>query len=200
MCKRKNGLIPLLSTLLLSTVLVACDNDTKIETTEIPLPPETSIILSADGVGPINATTSFNMHQMTVAFNEFSVVEELTYVEGTPLPAIRISQGVNTIIKMIPDASQQNIYSVIIEDNIVKNSLGHPLGTLYNVVYPYGQNELCQAGDTDFSGKVLCYAPKNPNILYVFNGTSGNVSVGKKPSADILQGWALESIIWRPKS
>ncbi len=196
----KNGFITIALASLLALVLSSCDSDKNKETTESEAPKDTSIILSQDGIGPINATTSFNMHQMTLAFSDFSVVEEVNYREGRSFPAIRISEGVNTIMNIIPDASQQGIYSVIIEDNIIKNSLGHALGTLYNEVYSYGQNEQCQPGAEDLAGKMLCYAPKFPNILYVFNGSWDNVTAGKAPPADILQGWALESIIWRPKS
>ena len=185
--------------IILAITLSACDNDKKQEVTSNKVK-ENSIILSADGIGPINATTSFNMHQMTLAFSDYNVVEEVNYLQGHPYPAIRISKGIKTIMNIIPDASQKNIYSVIIEDNIIKNSLGHYLGTAYNKVYAYGQNEKCQAGTDDMSGKVLCYAPKTPNILYVFNGTDANIAAGKIPSADVLQGWALESIIWRPKT
>ncbi|MEH6456805.1 MAG: DUF1131 family protein [Cocleimonas sp.] len=198
--QRVHGYIAIAIVSLLTLVLSSCDSDKNDVATKTEPPQDTSIILSQDGIGPINATTSFNMHQMTVAFSEYSVVEEVKYNEGQSLPAIRISEGVNTIMNIIPDASQQGIYSVIIEDNIIKNSLGHPLGTLYNEIYSYGQNEQCQPGVQDLAGKMLCYAPKYPNILYVFNGVWQNVTVGKAPPADILQGWALESIIWRPKS
>ncbi len=158
-----------------------------------------SIVLSANGVGPINATTSFNMHQMTLAFSDYNVVEELNYHSGSPYPIIRISEGVKTIMTIVPDGSQQNIFSIIVEDNLIINSLGHRLGTSYSEVYTYGQNEECQAGADDMSGKVICYAPKTPNILYVFNGKADN-KTGAVPAADVLQGWGLESIIWRPKS
>lgn len=183
--------------IILSITLSACNSDRteEAETKQV----ENSIILSVDGIGPINATTSFNMHQMTLAFSDYSVVEEVNYLQGKPFPAIRVSEGVKTIMNIIPDASHKNIYSVIIEDNVIKNSLGHHLGTPYRDVYPYGQNEQCQVGSADMSGKVLCYAPKTPNILYVFNGKWRNSSQGTMPPADILQGWALESIIWRPK-
>lgn len=186
--------------MILSLSLSSCGSDKTIEKTETPAPVDNSIILSSDGIGPINATTSFNMHQMTLAFSNYSVVEEVNFSNGNKFPAITISEGVNTIMKIIPDAAHQGIYSVIIEDNIIKNSLGHALGTIYNEIYSYGQNEQCQAGVDDLVGKMLCYAPKHPNILYVFNGTGESVAAGKAPSADILQGWALESIIWRPKS
>ena len=194
-----NPLSIIMLTLLLSIGLIACDNDDANENTSIPQEDKT-IILSADGIGPINSTTSFNMHQMTLAFSDYSVVEEVNFLEGNPFPAIRISEGVKTIMNIIPDAAHKNIYSVIIEDNVIQNSLGHHLGTLYNKIYTYGQNEQCQAGFSDMSGKVLCYAPNTPNILYVFNGKWDNPVTGKIPPADILQGWALEEIIWRPKS
>lgn len=200
MQQRRNGYFVAAITLFLSLTLSSCDSDKVEEEPENTTPVDTSIILSPDGIGPINATTSFNMHQMTLAFSSYSVVEEVNYTEGNPFPAIRISEGVNTILKIIPDASQQGIYSVFVEDNIIKNSLGHPLGTIYNDIYAYGQNEKCQLGSQDLSGKMLCYAPKSPNILYVFNGNTENSNSAKAPSADVLQGWALESIIWRPKS
>lgn len=197
---RKSGLFTAFIMVFLTLILSACDNEKKIDSIETTEPKDTSIILSADGIGPINSTTSFNMHQMTVAFSNMNVVEEVNYSEGNPFPAIRISEGVNTIMKIIPDASKEGIYSVIIEDNIVKNSLGHALGTTYSNIYSYGQNEKCQPGAEDYSGKMLCYAPQFPNILYVFNGPWSNPVAGKAPPADVLQGWALESIIWRPKN
>lgn len=198
---RKKGFITATLAVTFALMLGACDNDDKKPESANEAPPQdTSITLSADGVGPINSTTSFNMHQMTVAFANYNVIEEVKYIDGNSLLSIRISEGVNTVLNVIPDASRQGIYSVIIEDNIVKNTLGHPLGTAYNAIYPYGQNEKCQAGVEDFAKKVLCYAPQHPNILYVFNGSADNAVEGKMPSADILQGWGLESIIWRPKS
>ncbi len=196
--KGKSALLIIMLSLFFTIGLTACDNDDPQKNT-ITTPEDKSIILSADGIGPINATTSFNMHQMTLAFSEYSVVEEVNFLEGNPFPAIRISEGVKTIMNIIPDAAQKNIFSVIIEDNIIQNSLGHHLGTLYNKVYTYGQDEQCQAGSADMSGKVLCYAPNTPNILYVFNGKWDNPATGRVPPADVLQGWALESIIWRPK-
>ncbi len=158
-----------------------------------------TIVISANGVGPINASTSFNMHQMTLAFSDYNVVEELNYQSGAPYPIIRISEGVKTIMTIIPDSSQKNIFSIIVEDNLIINSLGHRLGTSYSEVYTYGQDEECQAGADDMSGKVICYAPKTPNILYVFNGFSAG-ETGVVPTADVLQSWGLESIIWRPKN
>jgi len=184
---------------LLMSLLAGCDKE-KDEQKAEQQPVNESIILTEDGIGPINATTSFNMHQMTLAFSQYSVVEEVNYKDGKPFPAIRISEGVKTIMNIIPDAAHKNIYSVIVEDNVVQNNLGHHLGMPYNQIYSYGQTQPCQMGDADMTGKVLCYAPSAPNILYVFNGMRTGGSADKVPPADILQGWSLESIIWRPKA
>ncbi|KAG1707643.1 hypothetical protein GQR58_003303 [Nymphon striatum] len=135
------------------------------------------------------------MHQLTVAFHEYSVEEVVNFQQKTPYPVIRISKGGNGLITVNPDSSRENIYSILIEDNLVKNSLGHHLGTVYADIYTYGQTEKCQSGVEDMSGKVLCYAPKTPNILYVFNGRWDGPD-NKMPPAEILQDWILESIVW----
>ncbi|MEE9444221.1 MAG: DUF1131 family protein [Cocleimonas sp.] len=177
--------------------LTACSNDD--EKKEVTTEKENTIILSADGIGSINASSSFNMHQITLAFSKYNVVEELNYHTGTPYPVIRVADGVKTIMTVIPDAAQQNIYSVIVEDNTITNSLGHHLGTPYKTVYAE-RAEQCQAGAEDMLGKALCYAPKTPNVIYIFNGKSGSSVEGKLPTDEDLQDWILESIIWRPKS
>jgi len=197
----KLNLSPFFRILLISIASVfalsACAGDDQ-EKTTTQEKQDKSIVLSENGVGPINATTSFNMHQITLAFSNYNVVEELNYQSGNPFPVIRVSEGVKTLLTVIPDASQQNIYSIIVEDNVVSNSLGHHLGTIYSDVYSYGQTEECQAGTQDMADKVICYAPKKPNILYVFNGKKDNKKT-TVPPAEVLQNWVLESIIWRPK-
>ena len=196
--RTKSNRVPLtiVTMCLMVLVLFGCGGDDKNKPGKEE---DKSIVLSANGVGPVNATTSFNMHQMTLAFNDYNVVEEVNYQSGHPYPVIRVSEGVKTLLTIIPDGSQKNIYSIIVEDNIITNSLGHPLGTLYSDIYTYGQKEECQLGTQDMAGKVLCYAPKTPNILYIFSSDKGASKITKIPPADVLQNWALESIIWRPK-
>lgn len=188
----------IITVITLSVFISGCSNDDD-KKTVIPTDTVSDIVLSADGVGPLNATTSFNMHQMTVAFSDYSVEEMVNFQQSAPYPVVRISDNGNSLLTINPDSSRQNIYSIVIEDNKVKNSLGHHLGSVYSDVYTFGQTEKCQSGTEDMSGKVLCYAPKTPNILYVFNGKWDGED-GKIPPAELLQDWILESIVWRPKS
>jgi hypothetical protein len=183
--------------LVISVTISGCSDDKK---EEVLKEKDNTIVLSADGIGSINSTSSFNMHQVTLAFTDFNVIEELNYHTGAPYPVIKVSDGVKPMLTIIPDESQQNIFSVIVEDNKVENSLGHHLGMLYKNIYKKSQADKCQAGAEDMLGKALCYAPKTPNILYVFNGKANGTPEGTVPSNDVLESWVLESIIWRPKS
>ncbi len=192
--KNTFAIVLLLTTALL---LTACSNDDDDKTKKVETA-SSDLVLSADGVGPLNAGTTFNMHQLTVAFSDYSVEEMVNFQSGAPYPVVRVSKGGNTILTINPDDSRQNIFSVVIEDNTVSNSLGHPLGSSYSDIYAYGQTEKCQPGSQEMAGKVLCYAPKAPNILYVFNG-KWDGGDNKMPPKEILQDWILESIVWRPK-
>ena len=196
-CIINSCILKALTVSLFTLVLSACDNEQSDSGKTSSNKQNKIIAMSTDRIGTITADSVFNMYDITVAFPDYSVVEELNYHLGSPYPIIRVSKGVKTLMIINPDKSQKKIYSVIIEDNLIKNDLGHPLGTDYSKIYTYGQNEECQLGTEDMAAKVLCYAPKTPNILYVFNGKGGGNAM---PKADVLQGWSLESIIWRPQA
>lgn len=184
-------------TLICALSLTGCSNDE--EKKEAPVEKKDEIVLSADGIGAITSSSSFNMHQITLSFSKFSVVEELNYHTGTPYPVIRVADGVKTVMTIIPDAAQKSIYSVIVEDNKITNSLGHHLGIPFKTVYAE-KIEKCQPGTEDMLGKALCYAPNTPNIIYVFHSNTASSLEGKLPADEELQEWVLDTIIWRPKT
>lgn len=171
-------------------------NDTKV------LLDSAEITLSAAGVGPINAQTPFNIHQITLAFqdSDYHVEQRQTRTEGDDYPVIRVSKGTDTLLLINPTLDQKTIFSVLIKDKRVGNTLGHALGAEFGSVYEYGHVEQCMAGVEDLSGKVLCYAPKSANVLYMFSDNKVNdFPDGKLPPVDALDGWKLDAIIWKPK-
>jgi hypothetical protein len=157
------------------------------------------VTISADGVGAINSQTPFNIHQLTQAFPDYSVVEQLSYQKGSQTPVIRISKDGKALMTLNPDQDLKKIFSVTVKSNQIGNSLGHEIGQTYNQIYTYGETEECAPGVEDFSGKVLCFAPKTPNILYLFSGNWDGAN-NQLPPTEVLASWVLESIIWRPKS
>lgn len=163
------------------------------------LPPAVKPVemLSIDGIGPINGNTVFNLHNITMAFQGFNVAQRTNYTEGQEYPVITVSQDLKPLLTINPDAKQEKIFSVMVHDNLIGNTLGHPLGSRFNEVYAYGATEECRAGAEELSGKVLCYAPKTGNVLYLFGGT-WNGPDGSVPPKDVLANWQMEGMIWKP--
>lgn len=156
------------------------------------------LTVSDQGIGPINGKTRFNIHDIGLDFPNYSVVEELNFQEGDSYPVIRISKDAKRIMTINPTMDLKSIYSVIIEDNLVTNSLSHRLGTVFSDIYTDETNNFkCQAGVEEMSGQVLCIPPKSSNLLYLFTG-KWNGPDGEIPPTAILYGWSLESIIWKP--
>lgn len=158
-----------------------------------------SIMVSSDGVGPINASTPFNMHKITVAFPDYSVVEQSQFQKGAVSPIIRVSSRGRPLLIIYPDTQLKNIFSVVIKDNQIGNSLGHDIGFPYSKIYTYETREPCAPGVEELNGKVLCMAPNSPNMLYVFSG-QWDGPTGQIPPVEVLANWNLEEIVWRPKS
>lgn len=185
--------------LCLSFVLLsACssDNDGSSGQSSIPLSAD-AIILLVDGIGPINSNTSFNIHDITQLFDDLNVSQQTSFQEGESYPIIRVAKGAKTLMTINPTADLNNIYSIVVEDNLVKNNLGHRLSTKFSNVYNHGKAEKCLAGQEELLGKTICYAPKARNILYVFTGRWSGPN-NKIPPDDVLSTWTLDSIIWKP--
>ncbi len=186
-------------------LISACDNGTNEDYEEInrqrtPSSSTTSgtaIVLDVDKVGPINADTPFNIHRFTLDFDGLNVSQQTTFQEGEAYPVIRIAKGAKTLMTVNPNVDQTGIYSVLIEDNLIENKLGHRLGSLFSEIYSYGKVEKCLAGEEELSGKTICYAPKTHNILYIFVGR-WNGPNGEVPPEKVLSTWALDAIIWKP--
>lgn len=154
-------------------------------------------MLSVDGVGPINAQTAFNLHDITTVFQGLNVTQQLHYHKGQKYPVIDVTKDTKTLLVINPDVKQQKVFSVMVKDNLIGNRLGHTIGMRFADIYAYGQTEECAAGTEELAGKVLCYAPQTGNILYLFGGT-WNGAVGAVPPKDVLATWQMEAMIWKP--
>jgi hypothetical protein len=195
-------LYQLLGALVITTSLTACSEEitSASSTEEIKTTTQTSNQPSVSdlGIGSINASMPFNIHKITVAYPNYSVVEELNFQEGEQYPIISISKGAKRLLTINPSLDLKSIYSVVVEDNLINNSLNHRLGTLFSDIYA-DENKVfkCQAGTEEMSGKVLCLAPKSSHLLYQFAGSWSGPDA-QLPPQEVLHRWALETIIWKP--
>lgn len=154
-------------------------------------------MLSVDGIGPINAQTPFNLHDITNAFPNLSVEQRQTFSEGEEYPVIEVSKDAKPLLVLNPDTKHEKVYSIMVKSNLIGNKLGHSIGMTFADIYAYGQTEECAPGAEELSGKVLCYAPKTGNILYLFSGV-WNGPDGQIPPKDVLASWKLEGMVWKP--
>lgn len=162
-----------------------------VEDTTAPL-----FMLSADGVGPLNAETPFNLVRIGDAFQEFNVAEETHLNSSDKYPVITIKQQIKPLLTINPDFQQKHIFSVIVHDNMVGNKLGHKIGQKFSDIYTPETLEQCAPGIDDWAGKVMCFAPKNANVLYLFAGAMPVVT-DKAPMPAEMQDWVLEGMVWR---
>ncbi|MGB1309712.1 MAG: DUF1131 family protein [Leucothrix sp.] len=158
---------------------------------------DSQLTVSATGVGPINGDTPFNIHKITQAFPNYSVVEQLNFQEGESYPIISVSKGAKRLMTINPTLDLKSIYAVIVEDNLIENTLKHRLGTLFMGIYTGNTPYNCQPGSEEMAGKVLCMPPTGSNRLYLFTGKWDGPD-DKVPPSTVLYKWALEAIVWKP--
>lgn len=181
---------------LLASSLTACGSREDVQASTVENVPAPLFMLSADGVGPLNAETPFNLVRIGDAFQEFNVIQETPVNGDDSGPVITVNQQVKPLLTINPDFQQKHIFSVIVHDNLVGNKLGHVIGAKFAEVYTPETLEQCAPGVDDWAGKVMCYAPKNTNILYLFSGTEPKVT-DKTPTPAEMKDWVLAEMVWK---
>lgn len=181
---------------LLASSLTACSSREDVQASTVENVPTPLFMLSADGVGPLNAETPFNLVRIGDAFQEFNVIQETPINGHESSPVITVNQQVRPLLTINPDFQQKNIFSVIVHDNLVGNKLGHTIGAKFSEVYTPETLEQCAPGVDDWAGKVMCYAPKNTNILYLFSGAEPKVT-DQAPTPAEMKDWVLAEMVWK---
>lgn len=180
---------------LLGVIVAGCSAES--ETTVQPVETASPLfVLSPDGVGPLNAQTPFNLVKIGDAFQDYNVAEETHFMDGEKYPVITVRQQVKPLLSINADYQQKNIFSVVVHDKSIGNKLGHTLGMRFVDIYPAGQLEQCALGMDEWANKVLCYAPKSTNILYVFAGPVEGVMDKVPPPANLVD-WTLDAMVWK---
>lgn len=182
--------------MLLASHLSACSSRDDVQASTVENMTAPVFMLSEDGVGPLNADTPFNLVRIGDAFQEYNVVEETSLGSSENNRVITVKQQIKPLLTINPDFQQKSIFSVIVHDNLVGNKLGHALGSKFSEIYTPETLEQCAPGVDDWMGKVMCYAPKNTRILYLFSGAMPTVT-DQAPTPAEMQDWVLEEMIWK---
>jgi hypothetical protein len=153
--------------------------------------------VSTVGVGGVTTATSTTLEELSNALPCFRIEEKSGSSEGVSFPYFSASRDGVTQLSIYPKADGVTLQSVVISGKLVVNTLNHPIGSLFKQVYTSGDSSLCQPGLEELSGKVICPAPEDRNIVYVFSGFWHGPD-GDIPPTDILNMWELTLISWSP--
>ncbi|MEZ5477240.1 MAG: DUF1131 family protein [Thiolinea sp.] len=183
---------------LAATILAGCDgghDSAQASSETTPL-----FYLSEDGVGPLNAATPFNLIRIGDAFQDYNVTEETHFQNGEKVPMITVKQRNRLLLTINPNYQQNAVFSIVVHDAQIGNKLGNLIGEKYRDIYSYGKTEECAPGMEEWSGKVMCYAPEQRNILYLFAAADSGTAVvnDEVPAPEVMADWTLEAIVWKP--
>lgn len=165
-----------------------------------PAKPVSLLQITADGVGTLNATTSFDAAAIAQALPGFKTGTVLTNLETTTANAIGV-------FKASPDGDVQVLHIVGTPGGHVKEI--HGVGRL--VAGPNGEQPgmtmaetradpaTCRAGKSMWSGLAVCQSLAAHNVLLTFSIMSDLAAPGKLPPRAQLEGAQLQQIIWLPK-
>lgn len=156
------------------------------------------LTLSAAGVGPINAKTKFSQKKVQKLLQKFTVKKSTDATEGEEFPTLQVFSKANLLLTINADSTHLEIFSIVIENNEVKNSFGKRIGFNFNESFKKPEEAKCHPGSEEISGKVKCEEPEFLNIHYLFTGSYDGPD-GEIPPIHSLKNWKIEKIIWKPK-
>ncbi len=157
------------------------------------------IMVSERGVREINKNTPFDKEGLQNILSDLEIVEDFNASEGEKYPVLKAYREGEHILTIVPNLSTRKIGSVWVTSNLVRNTLGHPIGTRFKKIYTLEKHAKCDAGMEEYSGMVICTAPSGGHIKYLFEG-DWNGPDGELPPIKVMALWTLTNIIWIPSN
>ena len=157
------------------------------------------IMVSERGVGKINENTLYDKEGLQNILSDLEIVEDLNASEGEKYPVLKAYREGEHILTIVPNLSTNKIGSVWVTSNLVRNTLGHPIGTRFEKIYTLGKRANCHTGMEEYSGMVICTAPSDGHIKYLFEGHWHGPD-GVLPPTKVMAMWMLTKIIWVPST
>lgn len=148
-----------------------------------------------NGLGELTTATRFEPEAVAQALPGCQVLPRAGWSEGDPVDVLSVLDGRTQLALVFPDWTGK-IYSVVIENPVVRNRLGPSIGTSFAKAYENGTVPICVPGTEEATGRVLCQATPEGRLMYVFEGR-WNGPDDTLPPAQELSRWLIIALVWR---
>lgn len=111
------------------------------------------------------------------------------------LPYAEVRQNDARVMTVNGKADGQ-ISSVDIDSPEIKTEWGTHVGSRFSDIYPKALGANCKIGQTEVASAVICQAPQDQRIRYVFSGEWDGPQTLLPPDAT-LRDWQIKRIIWQ---
>jgi Protein of unknown function (DUF1131) len=155
-----------------------------------------SIAITEDGVGPINASTPFDLKTVQKLMPGLKVKRGTSFTEGEEFPILKVSDLKVVLFTIIPDDNGRKIFSIVTKSNRVKNSFGVKIGDMHVGVFGDKAGD-CSPGMEEYAGTVSCLAPRSKHVHYIFVG-KWDGSDNEIPPQEVFKSWTVSEIFWKP--
>lgn len=166
------------------------DSTVQSDSTKMPL------ILNDSGIGKLNKNTKFDLATIEQLFPNYIVRKSKGYIEDEEFPIIQIMDG-RTVLMVINPGKNDDIKSVEIKNNKIKNEFGPQIGFTYAQVFDKSSSPGCDFGSEQYSEYIICQDSKSRHISYLFAGKWESAEQ-RLPPPKVLSLWKVKEIIWNP--
>jgi len=155
---------------------------------------KTSVVITASGVGPLNAGTPFKISAIAKLFPGLKVAAGVDMTEGMEFPTIEVIDSRGVLLEIVPVPNQSVIYSVMTKRKEVLHRGRGQIGSSYPEIFGAKLSKACSPGSEEMSDKLICQAPESDSIHLVFGGLDST-----SPSPAELKNMRIMEIYWTPK-
>jgi hypothetical protein len=157
----------------------------------------TPILVSENGVGPLNGKTESSVRHIAALFPRLKVVAATDMSEGMEFPTVEVRDGRTVLLEILPEKDNRGIRGILIKSNKVKLRTGGQVGSRYSEIFGNKLSNQCEFGAEEYSDNVICDASVKSHISFIFEQVDREPN-GELPSIDQIKSARVIEISWNP--
>src|SRR5450432_1445756 len=156
-----------------------------------------NLVVSAESVGTVLATTLFSRPSITALFPKLTVRDTTDTLADEEWETLSVFQGKQELLQISPcnAGPVSNICVIYIRARSARTSDGARIGDSYRKLAKKVTD--CGSGFEKDNGKVLCKSVKAPNVMVVCSASPVKFE-GEMPPAKDLAAYKVEELRWLP--